>query len=443
MTLLLPWTPEYFSAVPFFSLLILIAILPMFAEQWWHSHKNKTIVALIFIIPVVIYLLVEDGRSHGRSTHDLGHEIGEYFSFVVLLAALYSISGGILILGNAGPCSRTNTMFLGAGLVLANLIGTTGSSMILIRPFLRMNRIRTRKIHLPIFFIMTVSNTGGLLTPLGDPPLFLGFLNGVPFFWTLQLFEIWLVMNASLLFIFYLVDRRLLARESSSIRLELVRSAPSWHLSGLKLNGPLLVLLLLVILLHSPGVGQWLGAWLHSGDLTLSRPWGELVILLLIVISLRATPASIRHGNQFSWDPMTEVAILFLAIFITMVPALAILRTHGGQLPLTTAWQYFWATGLLSAFLDNAPTYATLAALASGDKNLAWLSTYKPDMLAAISCGAVFMGSLSYIGNGPNFMVKAVAEKHGYTMPGFFHYIFLALLILVPLLLGVTLLFFV
>jgi len=437
-----PLNVPFWTALPFGLLLGCIALLPLVREHWWHANRNKAIVALGLALPVIIYLWAVNEETKGASLHALGHELAEYASFIILLTALYAISGGILLIGDIPARPRTNTFFMGIGAVLANLIGTTGASMVLIRPLLRINLQRKHKIHLPIFFIFIVSNTGGLLTPLGDPPLFLGFLQGVGFFWTFQLWPQWLVVNGVLLGTFWIWDTLSYGKESAaSLKHDAMVRHPL-RLAGAWLNGSLLLGVLLVIIFHSEPVGQGFGAMLGLGDCTLHRPWGQILTILLMLISLALTPRSVRRGNEFVWGPIVEVAVLFLGIFITMVPALALLRQHGGRFNLSHPAEFFWLTGILSAFLDNAPTYLTFATLASGDNTLGWLSLQKPQLLAGISCGAVFMGAMTYIGNGPNFMVKAIAEKHHYHMPSFFGFLKYSCGILLPLMVIVHLIFF-
>jgi Na+/H+ antiporter NhaD/arsenite permease-like protein len=432
----------YWTTAPFVLLLLGIAMLPLFAGRWWHRNLNKAIVALGLALPVAIYLLAIDGKTNGESTHRLVDELWEYAAFIILLAALYTIAGGILLIGDIRALPRTNTLFLALGAVLANFIGTTGASIVLIRPLLRINLDRQRKSHLPIFFIYIVSNTGGLLTPVGDPPLFLGFLQGVDFFWTLRLWREWLLVNGLLLTIFWIWDSAAYRKETPTA---LQRDATAIHplrLRGLWINGPLMLGVLSVVVLHSDAVGNELGRALGVGNISLHRPWGEIAIVSLTVLSLLLTPGSVRRGNQFSWGPMIEVAVLFLGIFVTMVPALALLRAHGSELNITRPWQFFLLTGLLSGFLDNAPTYLTFATLASGENTVGWLSVNRPEILAAISCGAVFMGAMTYIGNGPNFMVKAIAESHRYKMPSFFGHLAYSMAILAPVFAIVTFMFF-
>ncbi|HKB02779.1 MAG TPA: sodium:proton antiporter [Gemmataceae bacterium] len=408
------------SAGPFVLLLLAIALLPLVASHWWHPNRNKALVVGLISVPMVGYLLSlgDAGRA------GLVHELGEYFSFISLLLALYVISGGIVLRGDLVGRPRTNLLFLAAGAVLANVIGTTGASMVLIRPVLHINSQRRRTSHIPVFFIFSVSNLGGLLTPLGDPPLFLGFLRGVDFFWTLTLWREWVLANGLVLATFYVWDRVAYHREAAA---DLYREKVRVHalrVAGLAANAPLLAVVLLAVLFESAKIGQGVGNRLGVGDLTLVRPWGEFLMLAAAGLSLLLSPRHLHRENRFAWAPIVEVAILFIGIFVTMVPALALLRDHGPKLGVTEPWQFFWLTGGLSAFLDNAPTYVTFGTLAAeGDDFSVLMANDRALVLAAISCGAVFMGASSYIGNGPNFMVKAIAEESGYAMPSFFGYI--------------------
>lgn len=417
--------PPAWAAGPFAALLAGVAVLPLAAGRWWHPNRNKAVVVAAAAVPVALFLLTRPG-----GTAALAHGLAEYVSFLVLLTALYVIAGGIVLTGDLPARPRTNVLFLAGGAVLANVIGTTGASMVLIHPVLRTNSARKNTRHIPVFFIYVVSNCGGLLTPLGDPPLFLGFLRGVDFFWTARLWPHWLLVNGALLAVFYAVDRRAYRRETpADVKREQDRLHPL-RLRGLGLNGPLMLGAVLAVL------GKKFVPWF---------PAAELVLAALAAVSWRATPRSLRHANEFSWGPIAEVAVLFLGIFVTMVPALALLGRHGDRLGVTAPWQYFWLTGLLSSCLDNAPTYVTMgelgAAVVKAD-GFAGLATAAPDVLAAVSCGAVFMGANSYIGNGPNFMVKAIAEGSGYRMPSFFGYIGYAALVLLPVFGLVTAVFF-
>ncbi len=423
----------YWTVVPFVLLLLAIAILPLAAGHPWESNWRKALVALAFALPVAGYLALQGSATAGRSVDALEHGVAEYGSFIILLASLYTIAGGIVIRGNIRGTPLVNTTLLTAGAILANFIGTTGASVVLIRPLLRINQERQRTAHLPIFFIFVVSNVGGLLTPLGDPPLFLGFLNGVDFFWTLALWRQWLVVNGAVLAIFLIWDTIAYQRETLQPITTDAAQAGRLQLAG-RVNLLFLVGVLAAVLFQSR---QVLG-----GELYLRKPWGELLMVAMAVASLVLTPRGLRAENRFTWHPIIEVAVLFAGIFVTMVPALELLRLNGPRLNINEPWMYFWLTGSLSSFLDNAPTYMTLASLAAGPNPLGWLVEHRPAILAAISCGAVFMGANTYIGNGPNFMVKAIAEEAGVRMPSFFGYTAYSCLILLPVFGVVTYLFF-
>jgi Na+/H+ antiporter NhaD/arsenite permease-like protein len=418
------------SVAPFAVLLLCIAVLPLAAEHFWHKNRNRALVAGLCALPAVIFL----ARYGAPGWLALGEALCEYFAFIVLLGALFTVAGGIVLHLNIRPSPLVNGLLLASGAVLANLIGTTGASMLLIRPYLRINKSRRYQFHLPIFFIFLVSNLGGLLTPLGDPPLFLGFLRGVPFHWTLQLWPEWLLTNALVLAVFLVWDTAAFRKEPAAATPHVPEhTGPVLHVRGL-IN--------LVFLLGIIGAVV-LKAWL-------TFPWeltSEALMLLMAAASLGTTPRLLRHANAFVWDPMIEVAVLFLGIFITMIPALVLLSDHGSNLGLTEPWQFFWLTGLLSSGLDNAPTYlafVTVSAghLPEGEQVGHWLVQYHPDLLRAISCGAVFMGANTYIGNGPNFMVKAIADHAGYRTPSFFGYLGYSTMILLPIFVLVTLIFF-
>jgi len=428
---------------PFALLLLCIAVLPLAAHHWWESNRNRALVSGFFALIFSAYMLLSFGHAGWESLlHALLHE---YLPFIVLLAALFIISGGIYIKGSLAGTPLSNSAFLVIGAVMASLIGTTGASMVLIRPLLRANRARHNKVHLVVFFIFVVSNCGGLLTPLGDPPLFLGFLKGVPFGWTLQLWKEWLLVNGLLIIIGNIVDQYVLDREEKERKgsqLERVmRHEPlgvvGWH-NFLFLAGIVLVIL---------GKGQsWGGEW----------PFGmqEILMTALTLAAYFTTKKDIRAANSFTFAPIIEVAVLFFGIFITMIAPLTVLNVHGKTLGLSEPWQYFWGTGLLSSFLDNAPTYLTFAATAAGSMGvsvesqkylaefLASGGTQAAEILIAISCGAVFMGANTYIGNGPNFMVKAIAEENKVKMPSFFGYMAWSCGVLLPVMVLVTLVFF-
>jgi len=440
--------PALLSVLPFVGLLLLIALLPLHptASHKWEKNDNKFLVALVFAVAgILIYALPTGDWSR------VAHTYLEYLAFLALLASLFIISGGIRISGAFAGFPYVNTLFLAIGALLANFLGTTGASMLLIRPLLHANRLRRNKTHIVIFFIFIVSNCAGLLTPLGDPPLYLGFLRGVPFDWTLGLWKEWALTNLILLFIFHLVDERQFDREDIKTRGSLVeevnRAKRKIHIGGLR-NVPLLLGVIGVILLA--------GYWLHP---LLARTRGEelaevgskifqiLAMGLLALLSLKITPRSVHQANEFHFGPILEVAALFFGIFGSMIPTLALLDAKAGALGLTQPWQYFWATGSLSSVLDNAPTYLTFATLGAAQagldsSHLGEFAAGFPLLLSAISCGAVFMGAVTYIGNGPNFMVKALAEQAQVKMPSFGGYLVWSLAVLLPIFLLQTFLFF-
>jgi Na+/H+ antiporter NhaD/arsenite permease-like protein len=428
--------------LPFAGLLLSIAILPLTAEHWFEKNRNRAIVAAIFGVPVVLYVIVRFG-SEGLSEVLLTGE--EYISFIVLLTALFTISGGIYLTGNLLGTPLTNVGFLVVGAVLANFIGTTGAAMVLIRPLLRANSERHHARHVVIFFIFVVANIGGLLTPLGDPPLFLGFLRGIDFFWTMRLLPQWATTVGLTVAVFAVVDYRAYRKEAAkTIREDLADYVPM-RIAG-KVNILFLGGVIVAVLLSKPLAH--LGESIHFPFLR------EVIMVAMVFLSLRVGPSGPRKANHFSWAPIQEVAIIFAGIFAAMIPALAILKARGGELGLTEPWHFLWSTGVLSSFLDNAPTYLTFTSTAQGYLGINEMSGLMGSavidsvgwapaaFLAAVSCGAVFMGANSYIGNAPNFMVKSIAENSGLKMPSFFGYMAYSAAVLLPIFLLVTLVFF-
>lgn len=403
----------FWTALPFVVLLLLIAVLPVTAPRFWELNRNRGILVALISLPILLWLI-------RHQPHELAHTLHEYTSFITLLGALYVISGGIALTGDLRATPKNNTLFLAVGCLLASFIGTTGASMVLIRPFLKTNSERRHTKHLAVFFIFIVSNCGGLLTPLGDPPLFLGYLRGVPFFWTLKLFLPWLTMNGILLMMFYFWDRRAYHLESKQ---DLQKDIT--HIVPLQLDGWKNLLFI---------GGVLYGVFLPS-------PWKELLMVHMALLSLWVGSKTARRKNHFTWHPILEVTILFAGIFITMVPALNLLKSHASEFGLHEPWQFFWTTGILSSFLDNAPTYLTFLSLAQGLELAPEVIGIPENILAAISLGAVFMGANSYIGNGPNFMVKAIADHSGFKMPSFFLYMAYAGMVLFPLYLIVQLIY--
>jgi len=404
-----------YAVAPFVFMLLAIAVGPLWVPHWWESNRHKLVVAAALGLPILaLYLARRPSALVGMAE--------EYVSFMVLLAGLYAIAGGIRLTGDLEATPLTNTAFLGLGALLASFVGTTGASMLLIRPLLQTNRERRRVKHTVIFFIFLVSNVGGMLTPLGDPPLFLGYLSGVPFAWTFRLWPQWLFMVTTLLVLYFVWDTRQYAHESmAALRRDRAEIQPLRLRGGLNVLGLALIVLAVALL---------------------RAPWREVAIAAVAGGSLWQTPASIRRANGVTAYPMIEVAVLFFGIFLTMIPALELLRVRGGELGVREPWQFFWAAGSLSSFLDNAPTYLAFLALGQGLHLTNEVAGVTHVVLAAISVGSVAMGANSYIGNAPNFMVKSIAEEAKIPMPSFFGYMLYSGAILLPLFAIVTLLFF-
>lgn len=438
-----------FWGLPFAGLLLSIALLPLFAPVFWHRHDGKVSAAwsLAFLLPLA---LVYGPALAGMSlVHAL---LVEYIPFILLLTALFTVAGGIHISGNLHGSPTLNTAILAIGAGLASLMGTTGASMLLIRPLIRANDNRVHNAHVMVFFIFIVSNAGGALTPLGDPPLFLGFLNGVDFLWTAR--HIWqptLFLVSALLAIFYALDVWFY-RHSEKIR----SFDPTPDTARINFEGAANFWLLGAVagLVLLSGMWKSALAWeiagTHIGLPGLVRDVG---LMLIILLSLKITPTSVHIDNQFSWGPILEVAKLFAGIFLTMIPVITMLKagTHGPFGIVVSAVTrpdgtpnpalYFWVTGLLSSFLDNAPTYLVFFNMAGGDPQV-MMSTLAAT-LAAVSAGAVFMGANTYIGNAPNLMVKAIAQARGVNMPGFFGYMLWSGLVMTPLFMLMTFFWFI
>jgi Na+/H+ antiporter NhaD/arsenite permease-like protein len=434
--------------LPFAGLLLSIALLSVLAPHFWEHHFGKVAAlwALAFLLPCAFVFGIATTIS--ECMHAL---LLDYLPFIILLFALFVIAGGIRIAGNLTGTPGTNTAMLAFGTMIASLFGTTGASMLLIRPVITANEKRKRKLHVFVFFIFLVANIGGSLTPLGDPPLFLGFIKGVDFFWvTEMMFAPMIFLSACLLTLFYFLDRLAWRHEGDTVK-RLGRERKQIRIEGLHnvLYLGLAVAAVLVSGLWNPQLKIPVGFGLSVPLDALAR---DITLLLLSYLSWKTTRPSIRVENAFTWLPMQEVALLFAAIFITIIPALAVLKagTHGAFAPLVelvTAPDgapvnaaYFWLTGLLSSFLDNAPTYLVFFNLAGGDPET--LTGPLASTLLAISAGAVFMGALTYIGNAPNFMVRSICEEHGVTMPSFFGYMVWSVAILVPLFVVLTWIFF-
>ncbi|NMB76360.1 MAG: sodium:proton antiporter [Myxococcales bacterium] len=409
---------------PFVLMLLVIALAPLLLPHWWEKNRNKAVPAIVLSLPVAAFLLA-------NAPHELVHTGKEYLSFLVLLGSLFVISGGIRIRMDVQATPAVNTAFLLLGAVLASFMGTTGAAMLLVRPLLDTNQQRTRVTHTVIFFIFMVGNTGGCLTPLGDPPLFMGYLAGVPFSWFFRLWPEWALVNLTLAALYFVIDRYQYAREpEAALMLDRARVRRP-EVLGL-LNLPLLLGVVLSV------------AFLHEG--VVPFPVREIVLSLLAAASWKLTPRVLREENRFTFHPIVEVAVLFAGIFVTMIPALLILRARGAELGIESPMSYFWATGMLSSFLDNTPTFVVFFALGqavgsvAGQAPVANTGIADP-LLRAVSLGAVFMGANTYIGNAPNFMIKSIAEERKIKMPSFFGYMLYPLLILLPLFLLVSWLF--
>jgi Na+/H+ antiporter NhaD/arsenite permease-like protein len=432
--------------LPFAGILLSIALMPLFTPQFWHHHYGK--VAAFWGLCIVVPFALQFGVM---PTADVLLEVAlhEYIPFIILLFALFTVAGGVRITGNLHGSPSLNTALLLVGTVLASWMGTTGASMLLIRPLIRANDNRRHNVHVVVFFIFLVSNIGGALTPLGDPPLFLGFLKGVDFFWTTKaLFLPTLLVTVVLLALFYVIDSYYYRREG------IVAPDPTPD-SAIGMEGGINLVLLGGVVLAVLLSGTWkpgVSLDLIGVSIELQNLVRDLLLLAIAFASLKLTAQKTRADNGFTWGPIVEVAKLFAGIFITIIPAIAILRAGtegalGGLVSLASNADgspnnamYFWLTGALSSFLDNAPTYLVFFNMASGDPQT--LMGPLASTLMAVSAGAVFMGANSYIGNAPNFMVKAIAEEMNVKMPSFFGYMAWSGAILLPSFVLVTLLFF-
>lgn len=437
------------STVPFAGMLLSIAFFPLFAPKFWHNHFGKVSAFWALVVSIPLLVLYKGGALY----EFLHIVLADYVPFIIILVALYAVSGNILLRGTLVGTPAVNTGILVIGTILASWMGTTGASMLLIRPFLRANRHRKNRTFMVVFFIFLVANVGGSLTPLGDPPLFLGFLRGVPFFWTFHLFVQMIVVAVVLLTLYFLMDSYFYRKEKDSLPTYREEKEP------LKIEGLHNFIFLMCIV----------GAVLMSGILKLGdvsifgvhRAVQDIIrdglLILIAVLSMVTTRKEIRDDNEFTWFPIQEVAILFIGIFLTMMPCLKILQAGTkGELAflintVEEPFHYFWITGILSSFLDNAPTYLTfLSSLlgkfyagAGGHEAVMRLIQENEIFLKAVSAGAVFFGANTYIGNAPNFMVRSIAEETGTTMPSFFGYMLkYSIPILIPVFIIVTLIFY-
>lgn len=423
--------------IPFVVMLLMIAVAPLVAEHWWESNRNKLIFTLLLSIPTALFL-----TACGFGA-DVAHQLMfDYVPFIMLLLALFVVTGGINVTGDIAATPTTNTLLLGLGWLLASFMGTTGAAMLMIRPVLQINQQRKHKVWTVLFFIALVANCGGLLTPLGDPPLFLLYLRGASFEWFFSLVSQWAVVGIALLVIYYFVDSFQYKMEDKlSLQRDNEEKEPIRVRGSINFLYLAMVIAAVVFLNQSyiPQMGD------HHAPLYL-RYLREIVLLVIVLLSLYSTKKEVREANNFSWGPISEVAILFVGIFTTMTPALMYLSAHAPSLGLDAPWQFYYSTGLLSSFLDNAPTAVAFHTVATGlpmVEGTTLVAGIPEVLLKAIALGAVFFGAMTYIGNGPNFMVKAIAEQEGISMPSFFGYIFkFSLVVLLPVYVVVQFIFF-
>lgn len=439
--------------IPFAGLLLCVALGPLVAPQWWDSHEPHAVI--FWSVLMAVLFATQYGAGDTVSTI-LDCLVGDYLTFIVLLFGLYCVAGNITFEGDLAGSPGVNVGLLAIGTLLSSFIGTTGSSMLMVRPIIKMNSWRNRKSHIMIFFIFMISNMGGCLTPVGDPPLLVGFMRGVPFTWSFRLFPILLLNMIVLLFIFYHIDKRNYCKDISEGRMpNIVKPGTELKIGGAH-NIIFLAMIVCGVILS--GVLPMLSAFQDADGNVLGIPvtsettltWPSIievaVILLAAFLSFKTSSKELRRKNHFTWGSIQEVAILFIGIFITMQPALMLLKSVGPNLGLTQPFQMFWATGALSSFLDNTPTYLVFATTAGTlgftTGITTTLGTIPVQMLEAISCGAVFMGAMTYIGNAPNFMVKSISDENGIRMPSFFGYMKWSVCILIPVFLLDTVIFF-
>ncbi|MCR5482203.1 MAG: sodium:proton antiporter [Clostridia bacterium] len=444
------------SCLPFLGMLLSIAIFPLVKPEWWEHHQLHAAVfwSLLFLVPFAIAF-----GGHLLIFNILETVLLDYLPFIVLLFGLFVAAGGIVLKGTLVGTTKVNVILLLIGTLLASWIGTTGAAMLMIRPLIKANSWREKKAHVVIFFIFMVANIGGCLTPVGDPPLFLGFLRGVPFFWTMKLFPVMLLNIAILTAVFIVMDRMFYKKEIAAGR------SPQDMLGNeekepLKVEGAhnfiFIIMIVGAVILNGllPGfeafadqaTGELKGIDLAGVVFPFNSMIQMAIILIAAFLSMKTTKKTTRELNSFTFAPIAEVAKLFIGIFLTMIPALAILKANGASLGLHDPWQFFWITGLLSSFLDNAPTYlvflTTAGSVGFTEGIVTTVGTVAPKILMAVSAGAVFMGANTYIGNAPNFMVKSIAEENKIKMPSFFGYMAWSLAILVPTFIIDTLVFF-
>ena len=439
--------------IPFAGLLLCIAVLPLVKAEWWEAHQPHAVVfwSLLFVLPFAF--VYGPGQAFEKVLECI---VDDYLTFIILLFGLFCVSGNITLEGDLAGSPRINVGLLLIGTMLSSWIGTTGASMLMVRPIIKMNAWRKRRSHIMVFFIFLISNIGGCLTPIGDPPLLMGFMRGVPFFWSLHLFPVLLFNVVILLTIFYFLDRRAYRKDiAEGLKPDISKPGTEVHILGLH-NLIFLAMIVAAVILSGtlPGMAAFQDAegtvrGIHLfGEVTLTYPALIEVVIILVAafLSFKTTSVEIRRKNHFTWGAIQEVAVLFVGIFITMQPALMILKANGASLGLNKPFEMFWVTGCLSSFLDNTPTYlvflTTAGALGFTEGMPTILGTVPVAMLEAISCGAVFMGANTYIGNAPNFMVKSISDENGIRMPSFFGYLLWSITFLIPVFLLDMLVFF-
>lgn len=439
--------------IPFAGLLLCIAVLPLVKAEWWEAHQPHAVVfwSLLFVLPFAF--VYGPGQAFEKVLECI---VDDYLTFIILLFGLFCVSGNITLEGDLAGSPRINVGLLLIGTMFSSWIGTTGASMLMVRPIIKMNAWRKRRSHIMVFFIFLISNIGGCLTPIGDPPLLMGFMRGVPFFWSLHLFPVLLFNVVILLTIFYFLDRRAYRKDiAEGLKPDISKPGTEVHILGLH-NLIFLAMIVAAVILSGtlPGMAAFQDAegavrGIHLfGEVTLTYPAliEVMIILVAAFLSFKTTSVEIRRKNHFTWGAIQEVAVLFVGIFITMQPALMILKANGASLGLNKPFEMFWATGCLSSFLDNTPTYlvflTTAGALGFTEGMPTILGTVPVAMLEAISCGAVFMGANTYIGNAPNFMVKSISDENGIRMPSFFGYLLWSITFLIPVFLLDMLVFF-
>lgn len=445
-------TPIWLS-IPFVCLLLCIALFPIINPKFWEKHQSF-IVLMWSVIAIIMFTLVFGVNKSAKEFLDT--IVNDYLSFIIMLFGLYCVSGNISFEGDLAGSPMVNVILLSIGTILSSFIGTTGSSMLMVRPVIKMNSWRKRKYHIMVFFIFLVSNIGGCLTPIGDPPLLMGFMRGIPFFWSFHLFPILIFNMIILLTIFYFIDMKQYRHDIAHGRRPDI-SKPGTEISFRGLHN-IVFLLMIVLGVILSGVLPKLKAFkdINGNVMGIHLPFGiilsypsiiEMIIILLAAyLSFKTTDRSVRRANHFTWGAIKEVAVLFIGIFITMQPSLLLLKECGPSIGIKEPFQMFWATGALSSFLDNTPTYlvflTTASSLHFARGMVTSLGIVPIKILSAISSGAVFMGANTYIGNAPNFMVKAISDENGVNMPSFFGYMKWSILILVPVFMLDMLIFF-